>query len=74
MKACCIDGIYDDYIQIMAEKLKKPRGSSNSNNISETNLIDRNSDVIIIDSYDGAEHQRTEKKEELVSLVFLLSC
>ena len=76
IKACRIDGHYDEYIQIMAEKLEKPRGNNDSSNNSSitSNLIGKNSDIIVIDSYDGAEHQQTEKKEELVSLVFLCSC
>ena len=65
MKACRIDG---------SHKLEKPRGTSNSNDDSKSDSTERNSDIVIVDSHDGAEHRRTEKKEKLVSLVFLLSC
>ena len=62
VKACKIVGDYDDYVVMMGNKLnsKNKIDITNANNC--TNLLDCNSDIIIIDSFDGAQHRRTSKE------------
>ena len=57
IKVCKIENSYDDYIMIMINKL------DNMNKLVESNnkIIDADSHIIVIDSYDGAQHRRTQK-------------
>ena len=61
IKACKIAGSYDDYVVMMGKKLasktKLDRTTANTSN----KLIDSNSDIIVIDSFDGAQYWRTSK-------------
>ena len=66
LKASKIDGCYDDYIFLMAQKLDKKNNLVASINLqtnleNSSTLIDEKSDIIIIDSYDGVQHRLTQK-------------
>ena len=61
VKACKIAGNYDDYIMMMAKKLDNKNKIVTNNATTTNKLIETNSDIIVIDSFDGAQHQRTSK-------------
>ena len=60
LKACKIDGCYDDYIYMMAKKLNN-RNKLVATDNNENRLIHNDSNIIVIDSYDGAQHRKTAK-------------
>ena len=61
MKAFKIASIYDDYVVIMGKKLDSKTKLDKTIANTSNKLIDRNSDILVIDSFDGAQHRRTSK-------------
>ena len=71
VKACKIAGNYDDYIIMMGSKLDRKTKLDTTIATTSTKLIDSNSDIIVIDSFDGAQHTGGLQKIELILFLSL---